>query len=141
MVINDLLAMGVIRAVYDLGLRVPEDISVAGYDDIDSSNYLVPRLTTVRTDAKAEGKLLTRLLLDRLNNPGLPAKTVELSARLVIRESTGPAPAVGTRRRAKVPLDWAVSLHICPYIPNPDRKQAGSFRPPTFRASALSTLV
>ena len=90
--INDLLAMGVIRAIYDLGLRVPEDISVASYDDIDSSNYLVPRLTTVRTDAKAEGKLLTRLLLDRLNNPGLKAKTVELSARLIIRESTGVAP-------------------------------------------------
>lgn len=91
-VINDLLAIGVIRAIYDLGLRVPEDVSVASYDDVDSSNYLVPRLTTVRTDAKAEGKLLTRLLLDRLNNPGLEAKTVELSARLIIRESTGLAP-------------------------------------------------
>ena len=91
-VINDLLAIGVIRAIYDAGLRVPDDISVASYDDIDSSNYLVPRLTTVRTDAKAEGKLLTQLLIERLNNPALPARTVALSARLVIRESTGPAP-------------------------------------------------
>jgi len=98
-VINDLLATGVIRAIYDLGMRVPDDISVASYDDIDSSNYLVPRLTTVRTDAKAEGKLLTRLLLDRLNNPGLEARTVELSARLIIRESTGVAPTFGHEKR------------------------------------------
>lgn len=100
--VNDLLAIGVIRAIYDLGLRVPDDISVASYDDIDSSNYLVPRLTTVRTDAKAEGKLLTRLLLDRLNNPGLAAKTVELSARLIIRESTGPAPTPSKKSRPKL---------------------------------------
>ncbi|MEM7738159.1 MAG: LacI family DNA-binding transcriptional regulator [Deinococcota bacterium] len=90
-VINDLLAMGVVRAIYDLDLQVPKDISVASFDDIDSSNYFVPRLTTVRTDAKAEGKLLTRLLLDRLRDPSLEARTVELSARLIIRESTGKA--------------------------------------------------
>lgn len=91
-VINDLLAMGVVRAASDLGLRIPNDVSVASFDDLPTSSYLVPRLTTVRRDNRVIGKAVTKLLLERLKNPKRPPQRLELPTELIIRESTGPAP-------------------------------------------------
>jgi LacI family transcriptional regulator len=84
-VINDFLAIGAIRAANDLGLQIPKDVSIASFDDLPVSSYLVPRLTTVRRDNKAIGRAMTKLLLARLKNPKLPTE-------LIIRESTGLAP-------------------------------------------------
>jgi LacI family transcriptional regulator len=91
-VINDLLAIGAIRAANDLGLRVPKGVSIASFDDLPISSYVVPRLTTVRRDNKAIGQALTNLLLERLKNPKRPPQRLELPTELMIRESTGPAP-------------------------------------------------
>lgn len=91
-VINDFLAIAVLRAAHDLGLRVPDDVSVVGFDDIALARYLTPRLTTVCRETKAEGQQATRLLLERLKNPGLPIRALSIPAKLVVRESTGPAP-------------------------------------------------
>ena len=91
--INDLLAMSVVRAAADLGLRIPEDLSLVGFDNILLSNYLVPRLTTVTKDAPALGRKAFELLLARIQNPDLPRQQFHSSARLIIRESTGPAPS------------------------------------------------
>jgi LacI family transcriptional regulator len=91
-VINDLLAIGAIRAANDLGLQVPRDVSIASFDDLPISSYVVPRLTTVRRDNKAIGQALTQLLLERLKNPKRPPQRLELPTQLLIRESTGPAP-------------------------------------------------
>ncbi len=88
--INDLLAMGVLRAAGDLGLKIPEDLSLVGYDNILMSNYLVPRLTTVSKDAVLAGREACKLVLERIQNPALPHRRREIPARLVIRESTGP---------------------------------------------------
>ena len=91
-VINDLLAIGVVRAAHDLNLRIPDDLSVASFDDLPVSAYLTPRLTTVRRDVKAEGRAVTKLLLERFASPNLPPRIVDMPANLVVRESTGPAP-------------------------------------------------
>ena len=88
--INDLLAIGVLRAAGDLGLKIPEDLSVVGYDNILMTNYLVPRLTTVSKDAVLAGREAFKLVLERIQNPTLPHRRREIPARLVIRESTGP---------------------------------------------------
>ena len=89
--INDLLAVGALRAIKDFGLDVPRDISLFGYDDIPLSKYLVPRLSTASKDGEKIGREATRLLLARLQDPDRPPQQVRLPARLVLRESTGPA--------------------------------------------------
>jgi DNA-binding LacI/PurR family transcriptional regulator len=90
--INDLLAIGAIRAVRDAGLRIPEDISLLGYDDISMAKYLVPRLTTVSKDITSLGRTAVTLLLARIQQPDRPHHTEQRPARLIIRESTGPSP-------------------------------------------------
>lgn len=91
-VINDLLAIGAIRAANDLGLQIPKDLSIASFDDLPVSSYVTPRLTTVRRDNKAIGRAMTKMLLERLKNPKRPQQRLELPTELIIRESTGPAP-------------------------------------------------
>ena len=90
--INDLLSIGAVRAAADAGLRVPNDLSLVGYDDIPMAKYLVPRLTTVTKDAYASGKKAFEILMRRMQNSDLPRQKIHTPARLVIRESTGPAP-------------------------------------------------
>jgi LacI family transcriptional regulator len=90
--INDLLAIGAIRAISDAGLSIPGDISLLGYDDIRMANYLVPRLTTVSKDISSLGRRAVKLLLARVQNPDRPYQIETGPARLIIRESTGPAP-------------------------------------------------
>lgn len=90
--INDLLAMAAIRAAIDMGLRVPEDVSIAGFDDIPFTDFIVPRLTTVAGNPKQNGRDAVRLLLRRLNDPNRPQEVIVGGGELHIRESTGPAP-------------------------------------------------
>jgi LacI family transcriptional regulator len=91
--INDLLAMGAIKAINNVGLRIPDDISLVGYDDIAMAKYLVPGLTTVSKDIAALGRTAVQMLISRIQEPERPYQTIKTSPRLVIRESTGPAPA------------------------------------------------
>lgn len=90
--INDLLAIGALRAAGDLNLRVPTDLSLASYDDIAITNYLMPRLTTVAKDAIRMGREAVKLLLARIQEPNRSYQRISMPARLIIRESTGPAP-------------------------------------------------
>jgi LacI family transcriptional regulator len=90
--INDLLAVGALRAIKDSGLDVPRDISLFGYDDMPLSKYLVPRLSTASKDGEKMGREAIRLLLARLQDPDRPPQQIRLPARLILRESTGPAP-------------------------------------------------
>ena len=92
LVINDLLAMAVVRAAADLGLSVPDDISVASFDDIPFSSYTVPRLTTVSGQPAQDGQNAVQLLLRRLNEPERPREIIPGGWQMMIRESTGPAP-------------------------------------------------
>ena len=108
---NDLVALGLCRALSELGLRVPEDVSVVGFDDINLLPYLPLPLTTVRIPKTEMGRLATQMLIRQVESKEVARpRKVFLDAELVVRGSTasrGPAasPAVGTRRQAttKVP--------------------------------------
>ena len=90
---NDIAAIGAIRALKDAGLTVPGDVSVVGFDDIQSAAYSTPSLTTVRQPLREMGKCGARVLLDRIadREKEYPGEIV-MAPELVIRESTGPAP-------------------------------------------------
>jgi LacI family transcriptional regulator len=93
---TDELAIGAIRALSDEGIRVPDDISVVGFDDIDISNYIMPRLTTVRQPIKEMGELtalaLHRCITGNVFSPPTGKEQI-LPHRLIIRKSTH-APAL-----------------------------------------------
>lgn len=91
---NDIAAIGAIRALSEAGLRVPTDVSVVGFDDIQSAAFCTPSLTTVRQPLNEMGKRGARILLERIANPDkieLAAEVV-IEPELVVRESTGPVP-------------------------------------------------
>ncbi|MEZ4666354.1 MAG: LacI family DNA-binding transcriptional regulator [Anaerolineae bacterium] len=90
LVINDMLAVPVMRAAYDLGLTIPDDLSIASFDDIPASKFLVPRLTTVSGKAEESGRVAVQLLLKRFAEPDLLQQVIMTRSELVIRESTGP---------------------------------------------------
>lgn len=94
---NDIAAMGAIRAIHDAGLRVPEDISVIGFDDILSAGYQKPSLTTVRQPLREMGNKGAKMLLEMIANPEMkPIAETIMQPELIVRESTGP---VNLRRR------------------------------------------
>jgi DNA-binding LacI/PurR family transcriptional regulator len=91
---NDLLALGVLRTLLDRGLRVPEDVAIVGFDDIDDCAYSTPTLTTVAPDKAAIAAMAVELLARRLESgdQGAPReRTAPYS--LVVRESTVGRPA------------------------------------------------
>jgi len=90
--INDVLAIGALRAATDLKLQIPNNLSVIGYDDIPMADFLVPRLTTVTKDAYMLGTRAFEILMARIQNPELPRQTIHHLPRLIIRESSGQAP-------------------------------------------------
>lgn len=85
---NDMMAIGAIRAATQLGLRVPQDVSIVGFDEIELTSYTTPPLTSVSQPKGEIGQLAVSLLLDRIQDPSLPPQRKILSPRLVIREST-----------------------------------------------------
>ena len=85
---NDVSAMGTIRALHDAGLRVPEDVSVLGFDDIQSASFHVPSLTTIRQPLQSMGCTAAKALLQKLEGETLPA-LLTIEPELVVRESTG----------------------------------------------------
>lgn len=90
---NDIAAIGAIRALSEAGLHVPEDVSVVGFDDIQSAAFCTPSLTTVRQPLNEMGKRGARILLERIANPDKTelAAEVVIEPELVVRESTGAA--------------------------------------------------
>jgi LacI family transcriptional regulator len=87
---NDVAAIGAIRAIREAGLRVPEDISVVGFDDIRDAAYHVPSLTTVRQPLRTMGEMAAQILVDRIEGRREHSHRVAIEPELVIRESTGP---------------------------------------------------
>jgi LacI family transcriptional regulator len=91
---NDIAAIGAIRALKDAGLSVPGDVSVVGFDDIQSAAYSTPSLTTVRQPLAEMGQRGAQVLLERIGKNGTehPSEIV-MAPELVVRESSGPSPA------------------------------------------------
>jgi DNA-binding LacI/PurR family transcriptional regulator len=92
--LNDLLGMATIRAATDLGLKIPEDLSVAGFDDIPFARFVVPRLTTIASNPERNGRDAVQLLLKRLKEPDRPHEVITAGWELIVRESTGSAPSI-----------------------------------------------
>jgi LacI family transcriptional regulator len=95
---NDISAVGAIRALHEAGLRVPDDVSVIGFDDVLSAPFGIPSLTTIRQPLREMGQLGAEFLLNRINHPKAPyPQQVVMQPELVVRESTArarfPSPA------------------------------------------------
>lgn len=90
---NDNSAIGLLNVARRRGLRVPEDISVVGFDDTFQATIVTPVLTTVRQPLAELGRLGVSLLMRLIEGQRLDALRIELATTLVVRDSTGPAPA------------------------------------------------
>ena len=86
---NDQMALGALLALDQRGLRVPEDVSVSGVDDIPEAAFYNPPLTTIHLDTVAQGAAALSRLLNRIS-PGEYEMAVASPARVVFRASTGP---------------------------------------------------
>lgn len=90
--VNDAMAMGAMDAALAEGLSIPRDLSVTGFDDVESAaNWTVP-LTTVQIPKNFIGRAAGRTLWSRIDDPQAPRQRVDISAKLIIRQSTGKAP-------------------------------------------------
>jgi DNA-binding LacI/PurR family transcriptional regulator len=98
---NDISAIGAIRALMNHGLRVPEDVSIVGFDDILSAAYHNPSLTTIRQPLQHMGGVAARILLQRIRGQAAFPDAVPILPELVIRESTcPPGPKHGRGKRS-----------------------------------------
>ncbi len=84
---NDSTAFGFMQTLAAHGLRVPQDLSIAGFDDIEASRYVSPPLTTIRANAPELGRLAVRKLIDRVTTPSLPITQTLIYGELIERRS------------------------------------------------------
>jgi LacI family transcriptional regulator len=91
---NDVMAMGVMDAVRNRGLRVPDDVSVVGFDDVPQAALVRPALTTVNQPLEKMGRVATQMLLDLLQRPDEKVGRIELPTELTVRESCQPVRAL-----------------------------------------------
>jgi DNA-binding LacI/PurR family transcriptional regulator len=90
---SDAMAIGAMRAARQLGLRMPDDLSVVGFDDIDLAALVDPTLTTVHQPIRQKGVDAVRLLLAEMElRAGNQPEHLRLETRLIVRDSSGPAP-------------------------------------------------
>ncbi|RJG17881.1 LacI family DNA-binding transcriptional regulator [Massilia cavernae] len=95
---NDAMALGCVSAVRASGLRVPEDISVVGFDDVPMAAVVQPGLTTLRHPIPAMAQAAVQELMRRIRQEPGRRQRIEFPSEIVIRESTGPGPAAVARR-------------------------------------------
>jgi DNA-binding LacI/PurR family transcriptional regulator len=91
--LNDTLGLGVLRALGEAGIRVPEDVAVIGFDDIDESRFSVPSMSSVDTGRDEIAEFAVELLVERIGEKGerRPPRQIKPDFRIVARESTGAA--------------------------------------------------
>ena len=87
---NDVAAIGAIRALRDANLKVPEDVSVMGFDDISVAAYHTPRLTTIRQPLRDMGETAARILLQRMQGSKDYPEEFAIAPELIVRETTAP---------------------------------------------------
>lgn len=97
---NDISAMGAIRALHEAGLRVPEDVSVVGFDDITSAAYQNPGLTTVQQPMRTMGRMAAETVLQRIARPAADAvpACIIVEPKLVVRGTTAVAQGYNLRQ-------------------------------------------
>jgi LacI family transcriptional regulator len=107
---NNLATIGVMHALRELGLRVPDDVALVGFDDFEWADYFEPRLTVVAQPCQEIGREAASLLIERITKPDGKRRTIRLKPQLVLRTSCGcpghlhpadvpmPAPSLGSAR-------------------------------------------
>jgi DNA-binding LacI/PurR family transcriptional regulator len=89
--VNDITAVGALRELRERGLRVPQDVSVTGFDNVKLSEFCYPALTTVDIPRERIGHIICESLLARSGRPAADSEIV-IDPEFVLRDSTGPAP-------------------------------------------------
>jgi LacI family transcriptional regulator len=97
---NDISAIGAIWVFHEAGLRVPEDVSVVGFDDIPSAAFNSPGLTTVRQPLQRMGEIAAKTVIDQIEGNEEYVAEIAIEPEFVVRASTGPAPDYN-------PANWA----------------------------------
>ena len=98
---NDTMALGVMRALAERGLRVPEDVSIVGFDDVPEAGYYLPPLTTVRQDFGKVGRQALNTLVDRMSGAIAAGPRVRVDPELIVRASvSAPGRAARSHRPA-----------------------------------------
>jgi DNA-binding LacI/PurR family transcriptional regulator len=101
---NDISAFGAIRALHEAGLRVPDDVSVIGFDDVLSAPFGIPSLTTIRQPLREMGRMGAECLLNRINHPKATyPQHVVVQPELVVRESTAKARCLSVAKKRRKP--------------------------------------
>jgi LacI family transcriptional regulator len=112
---NDMMAIGILRRLAAEGIRIPDDISVIGFDDIQLASYVFPALTSIRMSRNDLARGAFAVLRAYIEHPEGPIRQgVRIPTRLVVRESSGPAPAKdaggpGRSRRRTAPVNGAAT--------------------------------
>jgi DNA-binding LacI/PurR family transcriptional regulator len=88
---NDMSAIGAMRALRDVGLRIPEDVSVVGFDDIQGAAFQNPGLTTIRQPLRQMGEIAAEILVQRISKTGTARKRTTVEPELILRQSTATA--------------------------------------------------
>ena len=89
-VANDTIAVGCYKAAHELNRRIPDDLSVVGFNDIPTAKYMVPPLTTVKLETDIVGETAVDLLFDQMNSKRDVSKNVIIHTKLIVRESAAP---------------------------------------------------
>ena len=90
---NDISAIGTIWAFREAGLRIPEDVSVVGFDDIPGAAFANPALTTVRQPLLRMGQIAAQTVIARIEKSGIYEPEIAIEPEFVVRDSSGPVPA------------------------------------------------
>jgi DNA-binding LacI/PurR family transcriptional regulator len=105
---NDISAIGAVWALRDAGIRVPEDVSVMGFDDIPAAAFNSPGLTTVRQPLERMGQIAAKTLIDQIEGKADYVSEIAIEPEFVVRASTGPAQTSRARSAAATPNQAAV---------------------------------
>ena len=97
---NDIQAIGALYECAESGVRVPDEISVVGFDDVPAAQYVSPQLTTVRVPAEEMGRRAVEMLLGAIDGSVAPGR-IELPVDLVVRRSSAPPAQPAPRRRRR----------------------------------------
>jgi LacI family transcriptional regulator len=94
----DILAIGIMEGLVDSGYDVPGQVSVLGFDNLDLSEYVTPKLTTIAQDIPRKAEIAVRLLLDAIEGKDHPADPITLDVELIERGSTASPPFLASPR-------------------------------------------
>jgi LacI family transcriptional regulator len=107
---NDLSAFGAMDAARERGFRIPDDISIIGFDDVPQASFVYPKLTTVRQPLEQMGQVAVKMLFEQIEDQSLPPQRVALATQLIIRDSCMPFRAYMDNHSKNVEIDRRQSL-------------------------------